>query len=131
FYQDHLRIYQKRPIYWLFDSGKKKGFRALVYLHRYTPETLAALRLNYLHELQVKYNGEERRLEQLLDAPGTSKAAKAEAAKQLQALRLKQEELVAYDKVLTDYANRRIAFDMDDGVAANYTKLEALLAKIK
>lgn len=131
FYKDHLKIYQKRPIYWLFDSGRKKGFRALVYLHRYNPQTLAKMRLDYLQEMQVKYTNEEQLLLQRLEQPDLSRAEKTATNKRLEEVRGRQRELIDYDKLLADYANQRVALDLDDGVVANYTKLQPLLAVIR
>ncbi|MCL5289453.1 MAG: BREX-1 system adenine-specific DNA-methyltransferase PglX [Firmicutes bacterium] len=131
FYKDHLQTYQKRPIYWLFDSGKKKGFRALVYLHRYNSETLARMRLGYLQEMQVKYANEEQLLIQRLDQPTLNRVEKTAANKRLEEVRARQRELVEYDKLLADYANRRILLDLDDGVVVNYAKLQKLLSAIK
>ncbi len=130
FYRDHVRIYQKRPIYWLVDSGKNKGFRALIYLHRYTPDTLATLRFQYLHELQGKYAQEISRLEGVLTNPDLSATEKKKIEKQLASLRKRQQELVEFDKVVADYANQRIDLDLDDGVVVNYKKLQPILGKI-
>lgn len=131
FYKDHLQVYQKRPIYWLFDSGRKKGFRALVYLHRYNPQTLAKMRLDYLQEMQVKYANEEQLLMQRLEQPNLSRAEKTATNKRLEEVRARQRELIDYDKLLADYANQRIELDLDDGVVVNYAKLQPLLATIK
>jgi len=131
FYKDHLQVYQKRPIYWMFDSGKKKGFRALVYLHRYNPQILARMRLDYLQEMQVKYANEEKLLLQRLDQPNLGRAEKSAANKRLEEVRARQRELVDYDKLLADYANQRIELDLDDGVMVNYARLQPLLAIIK
>lgn len=131
FYKDHLQTYQKRPIYWLFDSGKKKGFRALVYLHRYNPQALAKMRLDYLQEMQVKYANEEHLPLQRLEQPNLSRPEKTATNKRLEEVRARQRELIDYDKLLADYANQRIDLDLDDGVVANYAKLQPLLAVIK
>ncbi|MGX1983229.1 Eco57I restriction-modification methylase [Thermolongibacillus altinsuensis] len=131
FYDDHCKIYQKRPIYWMVESGSKKGFRALFYLHRYTPETLATMRFTYVQNLQEKLRQEEKRLEQDLINPDLSSAMKKRYEKQLKQLRAQQEELVEFDKKLAELANQRIALDLDDGVVVNYEKLKTILAKIR
>jgi hypothetical protein len=131
FYDDHCKIYQKRPIYWMVESGSKKGFRALFYLHRYKPETLAAMRFTYVQNLQEKLRQEEKRLEQDLINPDLSAAMKKRYEKQLKQIIAQQEELVEFDKKLAELANQRIALDLDDGVVVNYKKLKGILAKIK
>lgn len=131
FYDDHCKIYQKRPIYWMVESGSKKGFRALFYLHRYTPETLATMRFTYVQNLQEKLRQEQKRLEQDLINPDLSSAMKKRYEKQLKQIRAQQEELVEFDKKLAELANQRIALDLDDGVVVNYEKLKTILAKIK
>ncbi|BAU29736.1 N-6 DNA methylase [Aneurinibacillus soli] len=131
FYQDHVQTYQKRPIYWMIESGKKKGFRALVYLHRYSLETLAGVRVNYLHNLQTKYTHEEKVLNDRLTNPSLSRQEKTAAQKRIKLLRERQEELVEFDKRLASLANQRITLDLDNGVVANYAKLQDVLAKIK
>ncbi|MGR5988711.1 hypothetical protein ACT7CT_24925 [Bacillus sanguinis] len=131
FYNDHCKIYQKRPIYWMADSGKKKGFRALFYLHRYTPETLATMRFSYVQNLQEKLNQEQKRLEQDLVNPDLTAVMKKRYNKQLTTIKAQQDELIDFDKKMAELANRRIALDLDDGVVVNYNKIESVLAKIK
>ncbi|MBE2917755.1 BREX-1 system adenine-specific DNA-methyltransferase PglX [Anoxybacillus flavithermus] len=131
FYADHCKMYQKRPIYWMAESGSKKGFRALFYLHRYTPETLATMRFTYVQNLQEKLRQEQKRLEQDLINPDLSAAMKKRYEKQLKQIRDQQEELVEFDKKLAELANQRIVLDLDDGVVVNYEKLKTILAKIK
>jgi type II restriction/modification system DNA methylase subunit YeeA len=131
FYKDHCKTYQKRPIYWMAESGKKKGFRALFYLHRYTPETLATMRFSYVQNLQEKLRQEEKRLESVLTNPDLSSTERKRTEKQLQTIRAQQEELVEFDKVLAEYANQRIELDLDDGVVENYKKLGKVVAPIK
>lgn len=131
FYADHCKVYQKRPIYWMAESGSKKGFRALFYLHRYTPETLATMRFTYVQNLQEKLRQEQKRLEQDLINPDLSAAMKKRYEKQLNQIKAQQEELVEYDKKLAELANQRIALDLDDGVVVNYEQLKTILAKIK
>lgn len=131
FYKDHCKIYQKRPIYWMAESGKKKGFRALFYLHRYTPETLATMRFGYVQNLQEKLRQEEKRLETVLINPDLSSTERKRMDKHLATLRGQQEELVEFDLVLAEYANERIELDLDDGVVENYKKLGNVVATIK
>lgn len=131
FYKDHCRIYQKRPIYWMADSGPKKGMRALFYLHRYTPHTLGTLRFRYVQELQVKLRQEEKYIEQRLADPSISAGERRVLTKKLTTLRDRQEELVRFDQKLAELANRQIALDLDDGVVVNYEKLKDVLAKIR
>ncbi|USK68580.1 BREX-1 system adenine-specific DNA-methyltransferase PglX [Peribacillus asahii] len=131
FYKDHCKIYSKRPIYWMVDSGKKKGFRALVYLHRYNTETLAKVRFQYVQDLQEKLRAEQRRLEQDLINPDLTTAMKKRYEKQLTTIKSQQEELVTFDKKLAELANQRIALDLDDGVVVNYAKLQDVLSPIK
>ncbi|MCT4479107.1 BREX-1 system adenine-specific DNA-methyltransferase PglX [Peribacillus frigoritolerans] len=131
FYKDHCQVYSKRPIYWMIDSGKKKGFRALVYLHRYNTETLAKVRFQYVQDLQEKLRAEQRRLEQDLVNPDLTTAMKKRYEKQLTTNKIKQEELVSFDKKLAELANQRIALDLDDGVVMNYAKLQDVLGIIK
>ncbi|MGH0430604.1 BREX-1 system adenine-specific DNA-methyltransferase PglX [Bacillus hominis] len=131
FYSDHCKIYQKRPIYWMADSGKKKGFHALFYLHRYTPETLATMRFSYVQNLQEKLRQEQKRLEQDLVNPDLTAAMKKRYNKQLTTIQAQQDELIDFDKKMAELANGRIALDLDDGVVVNYNKIESVLAKIK
>ena len=129
FYADHLKIYQKRPIYWLFDSGKKNGFKALIYMHRYTPDTVARIRTDYVHEQQSLYRTAIADLENRVNSAGTSERVKL--TKQLQKLRDQAEELRKYEEKIHHLADMMIAIDLDDGVKVNYAKFEAVLAKIK
>ncbi|KYD08757.1 hypothetical protein B4135_0439 [Caldibacillus debilis] len=130
FYLDHFTVYQKRPIYWMVDSGKQNGFRALIYLHRYSPEMLATLRFDYLQELQTKIDQEIKRLEQVLINPDLSKTEQRRLKKQIETLKLRQEEMIEFDKTLADVVNQRIELDLDDGVKINYNKLKPILAKV-
>ncbi|MBZ9624416.1 BREX-1 system adenine-specific DNA-methyltransferase PglX [Clostridium sp. FP2] len=131
FYADHCKVYKKRPIYWLVDSGKKKGFRALIYIHRYNTETLATLRVNYLLQLQSKYINEEKQINKYLENENLSVPDKKNYNKKLLNLSQMQTELLAFDKVLDEIANSKIALDLDDGVVENYKKMQGILAKIK
>lgn len=129
FYADHCKIYQKRPIYWLFSSGKKHGFKALMYIHRYRPDTVATVRTNYVHELQERYHTQIEMLEsQLVSASG---AQQARIKKQLEKLRTQSDEIAAYEPKVKHLADSMIPLDLDDGVKNNYEKLSDILEKIK
>jgi len=117
FFKDHVKMYKKRPIYWLFTSGKGKGFNALVYMHRYDKETLAKIRTDYLLKLEDKLDA---RIGMLGDKSG---AEKGKLGKQV-------EELMAYDEVLNNKALEYIDIDLDDGVKVNYAKFEGLVGKV-
>jgi hypothetical protein len=130
FFKDHLQAYKKRPIYWLFSSGKQGAFQALVYLHRYNEGTLARMRAEYLVPLVAKMAS---RLDMLGKdvASATSAASRTKLQKQIEVLRKKQVELLAYDEKLRHYADMRIMLDLDDGVKANYAKFGDLVAESK
>ena len=120
-----MKIYQKRPIYWLFDSGKKNGFKALFYLHRYDKYTVARARTDYLHPLQRKYEAEIKRLE-LLSSATESAREKAAYRKEAEALQAKIDECRVYDQVVSHIAHQQIALDLDDGVKVNYEKFQSM-----
>jgi len=126
FFKDHLQTYKKRPIYWLFSSGKQGAFQALVYLHRYAEGTLARLRAEYVVPVIAKVAS---RLDMLAQdvAAASSAAARTKLQKQIEGLRKKQIELLAYDEKLRHYADMRITLDLDDGVKVNYGKFGDLL----
>lgn len=128
FYKDHIKTYQKRPIYWLFDSGKKNGFKALMYLHRYTPDLVARLRTDYVHELQEKYRMQIANLETDLNTAGN--AERGRINKQLKKLGEQLHEINLYEEKVHHMADQMIEIDLDDGVKVNYAKLGELLAKI-
>ena len=130
FFKDHLQTYKKRPIYWLFSSGKQGAFQALVYLHRYHEGTLARLRAEYVVPLTGKMQSRIEMLEKDMDA-APSTAARNKLAKQIESLKKKHVELLAYDEKLRHYADRRISLDLDDGVKVNYGKFGDLLAEVK
>ncbi len=135
FFKDHLQTYKKRPIYWLFSSGKQGAFQALVYLHRYFDGTLARLRAEYVVPLTGKMQARIDMLEKdATAAPSTaapSTAARNKLNKQIEKLRKKHVELLAYDEKLRHYADMRINLDLDDGVKVNYGKFGDLLAEVK
>ena len=129
FYKDHLKTYQKRPIYWLFDSGKKNGFRCLIYMHRYQPDTIARIRTDYVHEQQSRYRTAIADLEQRVNSASASERVKLN--KQLQKLQGQSEEVRTYEEKIHHLADQFIAIDLDDGVKVNYAKFQDVLAKIK
>jgi type II restriction/modification system DNA methylase subunit YeeA len=130
FFKDHLQTYNKRPIYWLFSSGKQGAFQALVYLHRYHEGTLARMRAEYVVPLTGKMQSRIEMLEKDKDA-ASSTAARNKIAKQIESLKKKHIELLAYDEKLRHYADMRITLDLDDGVKVNYGKFGDLLAEVK
>ena len=129
FFADHCKTYKKRPIYWLFDAGKKNGFKALTYIHRYTPDLLARLRTDYVHELQDRY---ETQLKLLNDEEQSAAASKKAALnKRIKKLRDQQAEIAVFEEKVHHLADQMIAIDLDDGVKVNYAKLQDVLAPIK
>lgn len=129
FYKDHLKIYQKRPIYWMFDSGKKNGFKALIYMHRYSPDLLAKMRTDYVHEQQERYRTQIENLSnEVLHLEG---ANKLKMAKKLEKIKAQFEELVVFEEKLHHLADQMIDIDLDDGVKVNYTKFDGILSPIK
>ncbi len=126
FFKDHCKIYQKRPIYWLFDSGKQNGFKALIYLHRYDKYTVARVRTAYLHPLQRKYEAEIERMSKLADLPETSARDKAEFKKQTEKLNKQIAECRTYDQIIAHMAAQTIELDLDDGVKVNYEKFQGV-----
>ncbi|MDN3490081.1 MULTISPECIES: BREX-1 system adenine-specific DNA-methyltransferase PglX [unclassified Pseudoalteromonas] len=129
FFKSHYQMYSKRPIYWLFSSGKEKAFECLVYLHRYNEGTLSRMRTEYVTPLMGKYDAQHTLLsEQQLQATGTEARG---IEKDLKSLEKKQAELRAFDEQLKHYAEKRITLDLDDGVKANYGKFGNLLADVK
>ena len=126
FYKDHLKVYQKRPIYWMFDSGKNDGFKALVYMHRYNESTVAKLRTDYLHSLQRKYEAEILRLQTVSESTTLSAREKTQAKKNIDKINKKIEECKLYDQVVAHVANERISIDLDDGVKHNYALFQGI-----
>lgn len=125
FYKDHVRTYKKRPIYWLFDSGRQDGFKALIYMHRYDPSTVARVRTDYLHSLQKKYEAEINHLDILIDSD-ISQREKAAARKKKEKILKQIEECRLYDEAIAHMANQRIEIDLDDGVKVNYAKFQGV-----
>lgn len=129
FFKDHCKTYQKRPIYWLFDSGKKNGFKALIYLHRYQRDLLARMRTDYVHEQQERYRTQLSHLTDALEH--ASGADKVRLTKQQKKLQDQSRELQTYEEKIHHLADQNIELDLDDGVKVNYAKFGDVLAKIK
>ena len=137
FFKDHCKTYQKRPIYWQFDSGKQNGFKALIYLHRYTPDTIGNLRVDYLHKMQRVYESEINRMQDMIDHSANAREMAA-ATKRKEKLQKQLKECRDYDEMIVHLALSRIELDLDDGVKVNYEKIQtasdgkkyAVLAKI-
>ena len=129
FYSDHCKIYQKRPIYWLFDSGKKNGFKALIYMHRYQPDTIARIRTDYVHEQQARYRTAIADLEQRIANASTGERVKLN--KKLTTLQAQDTEIRTYEEKIHHLADQMISIDLDDGVKKNYAIFQDVLAKIK
>lgn len=128
FYSDHCKIYQKRPIYWLFDSGKKNGFRALIYMHRYQPDIIARIRTDYVHEQQARYRTAIADLEQRIADASTGERVKLN--KKLTILRAQDTEIRIYEEKIHHLADQMIAIDLDEGVKKNYAIFDTVLKKI-
>lgn len=129
FYNDHVKTYSKRPIYWLFTSGKEGAFNCLIYMHRYDKTTLSRIRTDYLHDYQIRLDAEKNDLLNIIEGDYTAKEI-SNAKKELKSLDKKIEELKAYDELLHHMADMQIEIDLDDGVKANYEKFKGLVAKI-
>ena len=137
FYKDHTQTYQKRPIYWLYDSGKQEGFKALVYMHRYTADTTGVVRVDYLHKMQKIYMSEIERMNDMAEN-STNAREVAQAEKRKEKLVKQLKETKEYDEKIAHLAISRIAIDLDDGVKVNYEKVQtgqdgnklSILAKI-
>ena len=135
FYNDHCNSYQatgsgKRPIYWQFDSGKKNGFKALIYIHRYSPDLIARMRTSYVHEQQSRYENQISMIQnRIISAASTSERVRAE--KELKKLKDQADELRVYEEKIHHWADKMEPMDLDDGVKANYAKFQELLTKIK
>lgn len=130
FYKDHLKTYKKRPIYWLFSSGKQKAFECLVYLHRYNEGTLARMRTEYVIPLTAKMAAYAQKLENDKEASGSAAEVKR-LEKEIAQLHKQQAELSEFDEKLRHYADQRISLNLDDGVKVNYGKFGDLLAEVK
>lgn len=129
FYADHLKTYQKRPIYWLFDSGKKNGFKALIYMHRYQSDLLARMRTDYVHEQQERYRTQLAHLADAIEHAGAAERVKL--TKQQKKIQEQALEIQKYEEKIHHLADRNIQIDLDDGVKHNYELFADVLAKIK
>lgn len=129
FFADHCKIYQKRPIYWLFSSGKKHGFKALVYMHRWERTTVATVRTDYVHELQERYRTQLSMLAEQMETAVPSDRVKLK--KRQEKLNAQLEEINAYEEKVHHLADSMIDIDLDDGVKVNYAKFADILEKIK
>ncbi len=123
FFKDHCKVYQKRPVYWLFDSGKADGFKALIYMHRYDENTIGNLRIDYLHKMQRVYEREIARMQETIDN-STNAREVAVAEKRKDKLTKQLKETKDYDEKIAHLALARIAIDLDDGVKVNYEKVQ-------
>lgn len=129
FYADHCKIYQKRPIYWLFSSGKKNGFKALVYMHRWERTTVATVRTDYVHELQERYRTQLSLLSEQIDSVAQSDRVKLK--KRQEKLTAQLTEINTYEEKVHHLADMMIDIDLDDGVKVNYAKFADILERIK
>ena len=129
FYADHLKMYQKKPIYWLFDSGKKNGFKCLIYMHRYQPDTIARIRTDYVHEQQARYRTAIEETENRIE--NASDSDKVKLTKKLNNLKAQNDEIHVYEERIHHLADQMISIDLDEGVKVNYAKFQDVLAKIK
>lgn len=123
FFGEHCKIYQKRPIYWLFDSGKQNGFKALIYIHRYNANTIGDLRIDYLHRMQRVYESEINRMQDMIDHSTNSREVAA-ATKRKEKLQKQLKECREYDEKIGHLALSRIEINLDDGVKVNYEKVQ-------
>lgn len=125
FYADHLKVYQKRPIYWLFDSGKQNGFKALIYMHRYDADTVGRVRTDYLHRAQ-KYVETAMQSAQYTIENASSASEKSKATKAVTKYTKQLAEMKVYDEAIAHIANKRIEIDLDDGVKVNYENFQGV-----
>ncbi len=123
FYKDHVKTYQKRPIYWLYDSGKQDGFKALIYMHRYNSDTTGKVRVDYLHKMQRTYMSEIDRMQDMIDNSNNPREV-AQSEKRKEKLIKQLKETKDYDEKIAHLALSRIAIDLDDGVKVNYDKVQ-------
>lgn len=128
FYKDHCKVYQKRPIYWLFDSGKKNGFKTLIYMHRYSRDLLAKLRTDYVHEQQERYRTQLTHIATALNT--ATGAERARLLKQQDKLSEQLKEITTFEEKVHHLADQNIEIDLDDGVKHNYAIFADVLAKI-
>ena len=129
FYADHLKIYMKRPIYWLFDSGKRNGFKCLVYIHRYRSDTIAKIRTDYVHEQQSRYRTAIEEVSTQMESASASD--KINLNKKLISLQDQSNEVINYEEKIHHLADQMISLDLNAGVKDNYLKLQEVLSVIK
>lgn len=129
FFKDHCQTYKKRPIYWLFDSGKKNGFKCLVYMHRYQSDLLARIRTDYVHEQQERYRSQIGYANDALAS--AERGERVRLDKRVKKLNDQLKEIIGYEEKLHHLADQMIKIDLDDGVKVNYAKFQDVLAKIK
>lgn len=129
FFKDHCQTYKKRPIYWQFDSGKKNGFKALIYMHRYQPDLLARVRTDYVHQQQERYRAQVSYAEDALATAEKGNRVKLE--KRISKLNDQLREASEFEEKVHHLADQMIEIDLDDGVKVNYAKFRDVLAKIK
>lgn len=129
FYAKHISTYQKRPIYWLFDSGKKNGFKCLIYMHRYQPDTIARIRTDYVHEQQARYRTAIEEITNRIES--ASGSDKVKLTKKINTLKAQNDEIHTYEEKIHHLADQMISINLDDGVKVNYAKFKDVLAKIK
>ncbi len=126
FYKDHLKIYKKKPIYWLFKSGKNEGFKALIYMHRYNEETIEKVKTDYLQLMEPKYQKEINRRQLMADSENHTFKERSNTKKNIQKISEKIEECREYDEFMTYLANKKISIDLDEGVKINYAKFQGI-----
>lgn len=125
FFSDHLKMYQNKPIYWMFDSGKEDGFKALIYMHRYTPDTVGIIRTDYLHKTQKAIEQAMQRAEYTSEN-SSSASDKKKAVQQITKYTKQLAQMKSYDEAMAHIANQRIEIDLDDGVKVNYEKFQGV-----
>ena len=125
FIQDHIKMYQKLPIYWMFDSGKEDGFKALIYMHRYTADTVGIVRTDYLHKTQKAIEQAMQR-EEYVSENALSASDKKKAVQKITKYTKQLAQMKSYDEAMAHIANQRIEIDLDDGVKLNYEKFQGV-----
>lgn len=125
FYKDHVKTYQKKPIYWLFDSGKENGFKALIYMHRYNQDTVGRVRADYLHKTQKAIENAISRADMVIDS-SANPSQKTKAVKEKEKLAKQLAETRFYDAAIGHVAAQRISIDLDDGITVNYAKFQGV-----
>ena len=128
FIKEHIKTYKKRPIYWMFDSGKQNGFKALVYMHRWNADTIGNMRVEYLHRMQRVYEKEINRMQEVIDNSKDNKEI-SNAIKRKEKLQKQIKETKDYDAKIAHLALSRIDIDLDDGVKVNYEKVQTVDGK--